>query len=222
LVTSHKKGISSIQLGKDINVTQKTAWFMLQRIRFCFGMDDQLNGEVEVDETYVGGRLKNRSNKVRKQLHKDDIKRGSFEKTPILGMLERGGKLKCKVLTRAYSKEIMPIMIEGISKDAHIISDGYSSYRPAANLFSGHSVVDHSTDQFVNGTIHTNSIEGFWSLLKRGILGIYHFTSKKHLQMYVDEFTFRYNTRHSSETGRFNEMLSNTEHRLTYKNLING
>ncbi len=219
LVTSHKKGISSIQLSKDIGVTQKTAWFMLQRIRNCFGFDNDnnLTNEVEVDETYVGGKNKNKHN-----LNKVEGTQGrsTKDKAPVFGMIERGGKLNAKcvedVSVRTLTNEIVKFV-----NAATVYSDEWLGYNALKRIYD-HQFIKHGAGQYVNGRVHTNTIEGFWSLLKRGIIGIYHFTSVKHLQKYVDEFVFRYNTRNNNETQRFNLMLSNTQYRLTYRNLINA
>lgn len=219
LVTGHKKGISSLQLGRDLNVTQKTAWFMLQRIRNCFGIENNsdLNEEVEIDETYVGGKEKNK-HADKKTLNAQG--RSLKTKSPVLGMVQRGGKLVAKQVENTQAQTIIPEIINKV-KDAIVYTDEYLSYRSLERIFT-HSFVKHNQGEYVNGRIHTNTIEGFWSLLKRGIFGIYHFTSKKHLQKYVDEFVFRYNTRGNTECSRFNILLANTENRLTYKELING
>lgn len=219
LVTSHKKGISSIQLSKDIGITQKTAWFMLQRIRNCFGFDNDndLSNEVEVDETYVGGKNKNKHNDKKVEgIQGRSIK----DKAPVFGMVERGGKLNAKcvedVTIRTLTKEIVRYV-----NDATVYSDEWLGYNALKRIYD-HKFIKHGAGQYVNGRVHTNTIEGFWSLLKRGIVGIYHFTSVKHLQKYVDEFVFRYNTRNTNEVSRFNLLLSNTENRLTYERLIYG
>lgn len=219
LVTSHKKGISSLQLSRDIDVTQKSAWFMLQRIRNCFGIEnnDDLNNTVEIDETYVGGRNKNRhANNRMDGLQGRSVK----DKTPILGMVERKGKLVAKVVKNTSCEVLTPQIVKFV-KDALIYTDEWWGYNSIKKLFK-HDYVNHRTSEYVRGNVYTNTIEGFWSLLKRGIIGIYHFTSKQHLQRYVDEFAFRYNTRKYTESGRFNLLLRNTEHRLTYKELIYG
>jgi transposase-like protein len=218
IVTSHKKGISSLQLSKDIDVTQKTAWFMLQRIRNCFGFEATLDNEVEADETYMGGKNKNRhSNKKVEFAQGRSIK----DKVPVFGMIERNGKLIAKKVKDTTSETLTSEAVKSIKESAKVYTDEWLGYRGIGKIYN-HNIVKHNENQYVNGRIHTNTIEGFWSLLKRGIFGIYHFTSKKHLQKYVDEFVFRYNTRDELTASRFNAMLSNTEYRLTYKSLING
>lgn len=216
LVTSHKKGISSLQLGRDLNITQKSAWFMLSRIRQCFGFgnDEQLDNEVEADETFVGGKNKNR--------HTNKKFRGtSKDKTPVLGMVERNGKLKALKVDNTTMQTLSAEILKNVKETATLYTDEYTSYARLKRIYD-HSVVKHSQHQYVNGRVHTNTIESFWAILKRGIFGIYHFTSKKHLQLYVDEFVFRYNSRQSSEAMRFNLLLQNTENRITYKKLINA
>ncbi|WP_299319347.1 IS1595 family transposase [uncultured Maribacter sp.] len=216
LVTSHKKGISSLQLGRDLNITQKSAWFMLSRIRQCFGIDNdtQLDNEVEADETFVGGKNKNR--------HANKKTRGTADdKTPVLGMVERSGKVIAKKIPNTTYETLSTEILKSVKETAKLYTDEYTSYKRLKRVYD-HQVVKHSRHQYVQGRVHTNTIEGFWSLLKRGIFGIYHFTSKKHLQLYVDEFVFRYNSRTSSEAMRFNLFLQNTENRITYKELING
>lgn len=214
LVTSHKKGISSLQLGRDLNITQKSAWFMLSRIRQCFGIDNdtQLDNEVEADETFVGGKNKNRhANKK--------IKGSSDDKAPVLGMVERNGKVIAKQIPNTTYETLSIEILKSVKETAKLYTDEYTSYKRLKRVYD-HQVVKHSQYQYVQGRVHTNTIEGFWSLLKRGIVGIYHFTSKKHLQLYVDEFVFRYNSRTSSEAMRFNLFLQNIENRITYKDLI--
>jgi transposase-like protein len=218
LVTSHKKGISSLQLGRDIDVTQKTAWFMLQRIRNCFGFDNigELDNEVEIDETYVGGKNKNRHEYKKIEASQG---RSSKDKAPVIGMVERKGKLIAKKVENVKLETLTKEVIQAVKQAASVYTDEWLGYNGLKRIYD-HSVVKHNQGQYVNGRIHTNTIEGFWSLLKRGIFGIYHFTSKKHLQKYVDEFVFRYNSRNFNEAKRFNLLLANTEYRLTYKNLI--
>ncbi|HEY9018169.1 IS1595 family transposase [Thiomicrospira sp.] len=216
LVTSHKKEISSIQLSKDIGVTQKTAWFMLHRIRNCFGFDNDLNNEVEVDETYVGSKSKNKHAPKRGE---GEQGRSTKEKAPELGMVERRGKLNAKCVGDVTIRTLTTEIVNSVN-DATIYSDELPGYNALKRIYD-YQFIKHGQGQYVNGRVHTNTIEGFWSLLKRGIVDIYHFTNVKHLQKYVDEFVFRYNSREQDESQKFNLLLSNTEYRMTYKDLIN-
>lgn len=214
LVTGHKKGISSLQLGRDLDITQKSAWFMLGRIRQCFGLDiEKMEGEIEADETYVGGKDKNR--------HANKKTKGRDDKSPVLGMVERHGNVSATVVKDTTTQTLSNEIIKQVKEGATLYTDEYSSYKSLQRIYD-HQFVKHSSKQYVHGRIHTNTIEGFWSILKRGIFGVYHFTSKKHLQLYVDEFVFRYNSRTNTEAKRFNLLLSNLENRITYKQLING
>ncbi len=217
LITGHKKGISSLQLAKDLNVTQKTAWFMAQRIRNCFGIENNhdLDNEVEADESFIGGKNKNRhaSKKV-----ENSQGRSVKDKTPVLGMVERNGKLVAKAIANTQAETLTPEIINVVKQSATIYTDEWMGYNSLQRIYD-HAFIKHNQGEYVNGRVHTNTIENFWSLLKRGIIGIYHFTSKKHLQKYVDEFVFRYNTRDNSECTRFNLLLSNCTNRLTYNNL---
>lgn len=220
LVTSHKKGISSMQLARDIDVTQKTSWFMLHRIRKCFGIENNndLDGDVEVDETYVGGKNKNRhANKKVKNAQGRSMK----DKAAVVGMVERGGKLNARKVDDVGVRTLTNEIVRNVKETANINTDEWIGYSALATMYN-HSVVNHGKGEYVDGNVHTNTVEGFWSLLKRGIIGIYHFVSKKHLQNYVDEFVFRYNTRECGEAGRINWLLSNMEVRTTYRRLVHG
>jgi transposase-like protein len=218
LVTSHKKGISSLQLHRDINVTQKSAWFMLQRIRYALSYDftDSLDGEVEADETYVGGKNKNRH--ANKKVPNSQG-RSAKDKTAVVGMVERGGLLTASTVENVKSETLTREVVKNVKDSATLYTDEWLGYNGLKRIYD-HSIVKHNQGQYVNGRVHTNTIEGFWSLLKRGIFGIYHFTSKKHLQKYVDEFVFRYNTRQISDSFRFQFYLSNCQGRLSYQDLI--
>lgn len=218
LITSHKKGISSIQLSKDIHVTQKTSWFMLQRIRNCFECENQhnLSNEVEIDETYIGGRERNK----KQSNEKSGTQGRSIKiKVPVIGMIERKGKLVSHIIENAKSVTLTSAIVNKVDKTATIYTDEWKGYYTIDKLYN-HLFVKHKENEFVNGNVSTNTIEGFWGLLKRGILGIYHKISKKHLQMYIDEFVFRYNTRKISEIQRFEFLIFNMTNRITYNDLI--
>lgn len=218
LITSHKKGIASLQLHKDLHVTQKTAWFMLQRIRKCFGFenDNILNNKVEVDEMYVGGKNKNRhANKKVENAQGRSLK----DKVPVLGMIERNGKVNAKVVPNTSADTLTKEIIRCVRDSANVYTDEYLGYNRICQFYV-HAIVRHQISQYVDGVAFTNSIEGFWSLVKRGLLGIYHFTSKKHLQKYLDEFVFRFNTKEYDEVGRFNRLLTNMTIRTTYNELV--
>ena len=218
LITSHKKGIASLQLSKDLHVTQKTAWFMLQRIRKCFEFenDNILNGHVEIDETYIGGKNKNRhANKKVENSQGRSLK----DKIPVLGMVERQGKVNAKVVPNTSSDTLTKEIIKCVRDSANVYTDEYLGYNRICQFYV-HAIVRHKLSQYVDGLAFTNNIEGFWSLVKRGLLGIYHFVSKKHLQRYLDEFVFRYNTKEHAENERFARLLTNMTVRTRYQDLI--
>ncbi|MCL9807244.1 IS1595 family transposase [Flavobacterium amniphilum] len=223
IVTSHKKGISSLQLSRDLNITQKSAWFMLQRIRNCFGVDDNdnypLDGIIEADETFVGGKNKNRHHDKKVEQCQG---RSYKDKTPVLGLLQRNGIVKAFVIDNTQSKTIQPIIKKNVIYHSVLISDEWHGYRGLEKIYD-HHFVDHGKRQYVNfenNEIHSNSIEGFWGILKRGYNGIYNWWSRKHMQKYVDEFVFRFNSRKMPEYDRFNMFLGRIENRITYKELI--
>jgi len=220
--SSHKKGISSHQLAKDIDVTQKSAWFLLHRLRYAFDhpeFKNTLGNIVEVDETFVGGESKNKHSKKKK---KDSATGGTLhEKQPVFGMLERGGNVIAKVVPNRNKETLLPIIKETIENDSVVMTDEYTAYKDLKIDYE-HYKVNHSAKEYVNFMAHTNGIENFWSHLKRGIDGIYHWCSKEHLQSYVNEFSLRFNTREMNTQGRFDLILSAVSNkRLTYQNLIN-
>ncbi len=217
LVMSHKKGISSIQLSKDIGVSQKTGWFMLHRIREQLKANNSpmLSGMVEIDESYIGGKVHNMS-KSKRELHKQT----PFLKAPLVSMLERGGNVISKVMTGTTKENIIPFVNENVADNSRIMTDNNQVYLPLKDIYQ-HSTVNHDKYEYVNADTHTNSVEGYFGLFKRMIYGIYHKVSLKHLQRYVDEHNFRYNSRKQKDGDRFYASLGNMEGRLTYKQLIN-
>lgn len=219
IFSSHKKGVSSHQLAKDIDVTQKTAWFMLHRLRFAFNTESfkkEFDGITEIDETFIGGAEKNKhANKKTKGTHG----RSTDTKAPVLGMKERlTGQVRAFVVKDTTSNSLMPLIKKSIKEGSIVVTDEYRTYDILGWKYI-HGRVCHSAKEFVNGKFHTNGIENFWSHLKRGVDGIYHWVSKEHLQSYVDEYTLRYNTRKMTTSGRFDLVLANAVGRLTYKEL---
>jgi hypothetical protein len=171
LFTSHKKGISSIQLGKDIGVTQKSAWFMLQRIRYAMETKsfdkggDKMSGVVQIDETYVGGDM-NRMNAKTKKKYENTENTGGNQKTPVVGILNNKEVRAIKV-EDADRETLEAIMKNEIDKDAVVVTDGFAAYNWAKKYYKGHITVSHAKGQYVKDGYHTNSIEGFWSIFKR-------------------------------------------------------
>jgi transposase-like protein len=219
LLTAHKKGISSLQLSRDISVTQKTAWFMLQRIRFALKHKSfnapVMDSTVECDETYIGGKNKNRH--VSKRVANSQG-RSVKDKAPVFGLVERNGRVVAMVVKDTTKNTIQPIIEQHVTKGANVMTDEWKAYIGLNKNFN-HGVVQHGEGVYKIGDIHTNTIEGFWSLLKRGIIGIYHNVSVKHLDKYVDEFEFRYNNRDLKDFAKFESMLSLANTRLTYQTL---
>lgn len=209
LYSSHKGGVSSMQLERELGITQKTAWFILQRLRTCsqFENNHVLSNEIEVDETYIGGKNKNRhSNKK----FKYSQGRSAVDKVPVFGMIERKGKVIARVVASTTTEELEPIIMRGVDYigTTAVYSDEWKAYNELSKLYN-HEIVNHGKRQYVDGNAHTNSIENFWGNLKRGIIGVYRVISRKHLQKYVDEFVFRHNTRKLTPRDRFMLLISN-------------
>ena len=218
LLSSHKKGISSHQLARDIEVSQKSAWFMLQKIRTLFEQDSmELEGEVEMDEAYIGGQ-----EKFKHESKKTEHNQGRSLKTKsaVFGMVQRDGAIVAQKTPNTQGKTLLPIIRQFVKPNSRVFTDEYIGYHSLTESEYEHSVVFHKDKQFVIGDAHTNTVEGFWSQLKRSIFGIYHFTSAKYLQRYVDEAVFRYNTRDMKESERFAIMFERSIGNVYYEDVL--
>lgn len=193
LVLNAKKGVSARQLARDIEVNKNTAWLMLMRIRKAVReQGDLLEGIVEADETYIGG--KNR-NKHKDKKTKGGQGRSTKDKTPVFGVLARGGEVRAQKVSDVSARSLQALINTNVKKGAHMMTDEWGAYTGLENKKFKHSKVNHGKGQYVMGVAHTNTIESFWSLLKRGIIGQYHHVTARYLDAYVDEFCFRYNKR---------------------------
>jgi transposase-like protein len=220
MLANCKNGASSWELHRALGVTQKTAWFMLHRIRL--GMQDEqtggkLSGEVEVDETFIGGKARNMHGDVKAR--KTQGRRGPEGKAIVAAVLERGGKVRVKVVDKRRKSQLQSLVRENVEAGSALYSDALKSYDGLAGEYE-HQVIDHAIE-YVNENVHTNGMENFWSLLKRGINGTYVSVEPYHLFRYVDEQAFRFNNRNDmNDADRFNAVLSQiVGKRLTYAEL---
>jgi transposase-like protein len=217
LIVNAKNGISSYELGRALGFKQKTAWFVLHRIRLAMenGTIEKLSGNVEVDETFIGGKAKNMHIKKRKEVIKG---RGSVGKTAVFGALERKGRVLAKVIESTNRETLHSEVKNSVEKGANLFSDEWLSYRGLDESYI-HEVINHSIE-YVKGNVHTNGIENFWALLKRTLKGTYVSVEPFHLSRYLAEQTFRFNERKGNDKERFLSVLKAVSgKRLTYDEL---
>jgi transposase len=195
-MASTRCDISAKQIQREMGVTYKTAWRMFHQIRALLGEDiANLDGEVEVDETYIGGKRTGKRG------------RGAEGKSKVIGAVQRGGKVVAQVAPDVKRHTIVPFVNKKVSRNATLYTDEFPTYDTMARIGYRHKRINHHSEVYVNGDIHTNSIEGFSSLVKRGISGVYHSVSPQYLQLYLNEYAFRYNHR-KAESPMFKIFLS--------------
>lgn len=218
ILSVHSKGISSLQLAQWLGITQKSAWHLNHRIREMLTdkAPELLEGIVEVDETYIGGKLKNIHAKKKEAL------KGLDNKTMVLGAVERGGKVRTKVIPQTNTENVTEAIESFVAYESTMVTDEHHAYKKVGHKYS-HRTVNHKVKEYVRKEdilVHTNNIEGYWNILKKQIDGIHHSVSPKHLQRYCNESAFRYNNRELFQDERFAAALTNCNGSLKYKTLI--
>ncbi len=220
LIANSKNGISSHELGRALGTTQKSAWFMLHRIRLAMqtGTFEKLSGTVEVDETFIGGKARNMSARARRRKITGT---GGKDKTAVLGMVERGGEVRAEVIPNVRRGTLQRRVRETVEPGSAVYTDALRSYS-GLDADYVHAVVDHA-ERYVDGQVHTNYMENFWAQLKRGLHGTYISVQPFHLYRYLDERVFTFNLRELDDHGRFRKVLqAATGRRLTYAELTGG
>ena len=230
-IVASKKGVSAHQIHREFGVSYESAWFMCHRIRYAMQRDkDQLlSGTIEADETYVGGKTRRghpvafhermkielEAKGLTAHQHIKGKRHPRMEKAVVFGILERGGKVRTMHVSETSGKTLRPILTDNIDlANSRLMTDGHAAYRGIKKHLL-HDVIDHELE-YVRGNVHTNGIENYWSLLKRGIVGTFHHVGRDHLPCYLDEFEFRFNRRKVSDADRFYDLLGNVEGRLAW------
>jgi len=219
MMAASKKGVSAHQLHRMLGITYKTAWFMAHRIRYAMTQEPLagmlLQGTVEADETFVGGKPENMHREKRKP---------APPKTPVLSLVERKGDVRSFKVPNVTGKTLRDALRKNVAKTAKVMTDGHGSYKGLDKEFAAHGVVDHQAGQYVDGDASTNTVEAYFSILKRGITGIYHHVSEYHLHRYLAEFDRRWNTRSARgvDDGQRAAIIvkAGEGKRLTYKPLV--
>jgi transposase-like protein len=220
MIVNAKNGISSCELGRALGVTQKTAWFMLHRIRLAMqnGTMEKLSGQVEADETYIGGKARSMNSTQRSKRGRGT---GGVRKEIVMGLLERGGKIKLKHVAKARRSILQSEIRQNVEAGSQVFTDALPSYNGLSKDYA-HEAIDHAKE-YVRGNVHTNGLENFWSLLKRAIRGTYISVEPFHLFRYLDEQSFRFNERENTDSGRFLKgIIGVIGRRLQYAKLIGG
>lgn len=217
IMTTGRKGISSVQFAKELGVTQKTGWYLANRIReACTDGVNPLTGEIEVDETFIGGKEGNKHASKRMSAG-----RGTVGKQPVLGFLQRGGRVRAFPIRRTDKVTLHGAIHRNVEIGSKVYTDDHRGYAGLGGLFYGHETVSHSAGEYVKAQASTNGIESFWALLKRGYIGTHHWWSMKHLHRYVAEYVYRHNTIGLSGTKAIGKVLRNgIGKKLSYKQLI--
>src|SRR5680860_665830 len=226
LATEHKKGISSVQLGIDLGITQKSAWHVLHRIREMLREKaPQRLGEnktVEIDASYIGGKEKNKHYPKKRSLTDKNVTNEGkpyVAKKTIIGIIERNGKVALKYVSGESTQNMVEFVKTHVPQDAIIYSNEAPAYKQLKRTYK-HDNVKHNLYIYVDGQVHTNTIESFWAVLKRGIYGVYHQISDKHTSRYFDEYAARFNNSSLTSNERFNQFLEGSESVLPYKVLV--
>jgi transposase-like protein len=224
MIANCKNGISSYEIHRALGITQKSAWFVLHRVRLAMevgSFETTMLGPVEADESFIGGKVKNMSKAKRKERARGRGGIGPTAKAIVQGVLDRSGKqIRVKVVPNTKAESLLPAIFENVKPGAKVFTDSHGSYVQLREHFD-HDSVNHFFDEYVRGEVHTNGIENFWSLLKRCLNGTYINVEPFHLSRYVDEQVFRYNHRKMDDGGRFKAMLGKLAgKRMAYAELI--